>query len=451
MSFSAKSLTTSSKIILLLLALFSGMAHAAPDTDNFGWPRPEDGNATWGPDYRAMVSDLDQYMPAKRMVLALTSGVSNGEAVTPTTTGRLTLADASGTASADVVGVAESCLSTSCLVVFSGKSGHAYSGLTPGSTYYVSDSTPGAITATIPTSPSVVSIVGTATTSTELLVNPIPNFGTISSGGGSFDPANSVSVIPTTDDTYNLGTNAKRWSEVFKYRTNWSVSNKTASFSPVDEGSYTIRDTVSSDVQISLPSVSAYEGTVFSFSRQDTSSYRVYLDGGSTQFNGASGYTEAELPNQNSSVLIQSDGTYWNILASHVYGDPAGSSFYKIEPPVNVGTWIGTSTTTYTSVDFTASGVPDDATAVSARLVASSSSGSPAVYCSPTLATYTAQSAVWWIYATTPDSRNSILALDGSGAATRCAFSSSWTASYNLLYIDGYWAPEFRQPVILSP
>lgn len=110
-------------------------------------------------------------------VYSCPSGVSVGDAVQITTADNVDLADASVPADRPVIGFVKSKpTSTTCVLHYYGELG-GFTGLTVGATYYLSESTPGAITTTAPsTVGSIVQEVGFARSSTTLVVFIDPDF-----------------------------------------------------------------------------------------------------------------------------------------------------------------------------------------------------------------------------------------------------------------------------------
>ena len=135
--------------------------------------------APYAPNYRGLVDALIDLKDGLSTITVLTVPAVAGENLTAgdavylaTTTGRAFKATASGTLEqAVVVGFAQSNATTagSFSIIVSGNL--TTSGLSPGEIYYLSPSTPGAITTTVPTTTSQFVVrVGEASSATALAV-----------------------------------------------------------------------------------------------------------------------------------------------------------------------------------------------------------------------------------------------------------------------------------------
>jgi hypothetical protein len=110
-------------------------------------------------------------------VYSCPTSVAVGDAVQITGADAVDKADASVPASRPVIGFVKSKpTTTSCMIHYYGEMG-GFAGLAAGSTYYLSDVTPGAITTTAPSAiGSIVQEVGFARNSTTLVVLIDPDF-----------------------------------------------------------------------------------------------------------------------------------------------------------------------------------------------------------------------------------------------------------------------------------
>jgi len=132
------------------------------------------------------------------------------------------------------------------------------------------------------------------------------------------------SLIPETDDTYDLGSSTKEFKDAYLDgvlsfdAARGNVASKTEAYTLTDDDFLILCNSTGGAFTLTLPAASGRTGQIYVFKKTDAGVNAITIDGNAAEkIDGAA--TNAEMDAQYDTLTIICDGSNWHIIGRWIH------------------------------------------------------------------------------------------------------------------------------------